>query len=178
MANIKLANVRLSFPNLFQTSTFGGDDTGKYDATFLLDKKIHKKEIDEIQEEIDALTTAKFKGKALPEDKVCLKDGDATEREEQQGMMVIKASSKRRPTVVDNNNPKPTPLVEEDNRIYAGCYVNAIISLWAQNNAFGKRINASLEGVQYWRNGEPFGPPAISADEFDAFGTSDEEIAF
>ena len=175
MANIKLPNVRLSFPNLFSTSVFGGDDTGKYDGTFLLDKKTHKAQIAEIQAGIAALTKEKFKGKALPDDRVCLKDGDETEREEQQGMMVIKASSKKRPMVINRDR---TPLVEDDNVIYAGCYVNAIISLWSQDNQYGKRINASLEGVQFCAHGEPFGPPGIGVEEFEAFGKEEDESPF
>ena len=175
MANIKLPNVRLSFPNLFSTSVFGSEDTGKYDGTFLLDKKTHKAQIAEIQAGITALTKEKFKGKALADDKVCLKDGDETEREEQQGMMVIKASSKKRPLVVDRDQ---TPLVEDDNKIYAGCRVNAIVSLWAQDNQYGKRINASLEGVQWAAHDEPFGPPGIGISEFDAFGKEEDESPF
>lgn len=173
MANIKLSNVRLSFPNLFSTSIFAGDDTGKYDATFLLDKTEHQVQIKEIEAGIVALTKETFKGKALPDDKICLKDGNETEREEQQDRMVIKASSKKRPLVIDRDR---TPLTEEDNKIYAGCRVNAIISLWAQDNQYGKRINASLEGVQFCAHDEPFGPPGIGVEEFDAFG--DDEPAF
>jgi len=174
MSRIKIQNARLSFPNLFQTASFGGEDTGKYDATFILDKKEHEKTVQEIQGVIKDLIKERFKGKALPEDRICLKDGDETERDEQQGKMVIKASTKKRPLVLDRDK---TPLTEDGNQIYAGCYVNAFITLWAQNNAFGKRINASLDGVQFCAHGEPFGPPGIDADEFDAFGEPDEHAA-
>lgn len=172
MEKIKLQNVRLSFPNLFQTSSFGGEDTGKYDATFILDKKTHAPIIKEIKTGFKALAKEKFKDKLPAEDKLCLKDGDATEREEQQGCFVVKTSSKRRPLVLDRDK---SPITEDDNIIYAGCFVNAIISLWAQNNVYGKRINASLEGVQFSMHGDPFGPPAIDADEFDAFGEVDND---
>lgn len=39
MSKIQLKAVRLSFPSLFQMGSFGGDSTGKYEATFVLDKK-------------------------------------------------------------------------------------------------------------------------------------------
>jgi hypothetical protein len=100
-----------------------------------------------------------------------LKDGDETERKEQQGCYVIKASSKKRPFVLDRDQ---TPLVAEDDKPYAGSYVNGIITLWVQNNAYGKRINASLDGVQFSAHGEPFGPPALGADAFDVFATEEE----
>jgi len=175
MATIKMQNVRLSFPNLFQTSTFGGEDTGKYDATFILDKTDHAKIIKEIDAAIKAIIKETFKGKSPGDDRLCLKDGDETEREEQQGKMIIKASTKKRPLVLNRDK---TPLTEDDGVIYAGCYVNAIISLWAQNNAWGKRVNASLEGLQFSGPGEPFGPAGIDANEFDAFGDADEEVPF
>jgi hypothetical protein len=52
---------------------------------------------------------------------------------------------------------------------YSGCYVNAVIELWAQDNKFGKRINASLMGVQFLRDGQRLsGGGVASADDFQA----------
>lgn len=163
---IKIQNSRLSFPSLFRTAVFGGEDTGKYEATFILDKEQHAEVIKQIQAEAARLMKEELKGK-IPADKVCMKDGDEQGRPEFDGAYTIKASTKRRPLVIDRDK---SPITEEDNRVYAGCYVNAIISLWAQNNQYGKRINAQLDGVQFVRDGEPFGDGGISADEFDAFG--------
>ena len=176
MSKIKIASARLSFPSLFQTAQFSGEDTGKYEATFILDKVEHAETIKGIQAQIDHLLKTELKGK-LPSDKIALKDGDESGRPEFEGKMTIKASTKRRPLVINRDK---SPITADDNVIYAGCYVHAIISLWAQSNGFGKRINASLDGVQFARDGEPFGDGGISANEFDAFGTSeeDEEIAF
>lgn len=173
---IKMKNVRLSFPSLFQTSSFGGQDTGKYDATFILDKTEHAAAIKQIKEESLSLCKEVLKVKSLPADRFCLKDGDETEREELQGKMQLKASTKKRPLVVGRDK---TPLTEEDGVIYAGCYVNAIVSLWAQDNQYGKRINGQIDGVQFWRDGEPFGSAGIEASEFDAFGDApDDDVPF
>ena len=38
---IKMASARLSFPSLFNMATFGGESTGKYEATFIVDNKEH-----------------------------------------------------------------------------------------------------------------------------------------
>lgn len=168
---IKMANVRLSFPSLFQTEVFGGDDTGKYAATFILDKKEHADVIKTINAQIAAITKDRFKGKALAPDRVCLKDGNDSDRDDYADKMTIKAATKKRPLVINRDK---TPLNESDEVIYAGCYVNAIISLWAQDNQFGKRINASLEGVQFAGHGEPFGSGGIDANEFDMFETEEE----
>ena len=162
---IKLQNVRLSFPSLFTTATFGGDDTGKYEATFILDKVEHASAIAQIKAESDRIQKEDIKAKVAG-DKLALKDGDETDRPELQGKMTIKASTKKRPLVINRDK---TPLVESDNVVYSGCYVNGIISLWGQNNQWGKRVNASLDGVQFAKDGEAFGAAGTSVDEFDDF---------
>lgn len=175
MSKVKIGNARLSFPSLFQQASFGGESTGKYEATFILDKVEHKDLIAQIKKQIETLAAeAKIKVSA---DKLCLKDGDEIGRPEMEGKYTIKASTKKRPLVIDRNK---SPITEDDNVIYAGCYVNAIVSLWAQNNQYGKRINAQLDGVQFVRDGEPFGDGGVSVSEFDAFGgeDSDDDINF
>ena len=169
---IKLKNVRLSFPSLFQTEQFGEQDTGKYAATFILDKDDNATEIKQIQDEINRLMKEELKSK-LPDDKVALKDGDEMARPEYEGKMTIKGSTKKRPLVIDRDK---TPLTDGDDKPYAGCYVNGIISLWPQNNKYGKRVNASLEGVQFSEHGESFTTGGVSVDEFDDF--DDEDDAF
>lgn len=165
MSKIKMQNVRLSFPSLFQTAQFAGDDTGKYEATFVLDKVEHAEVIKSIETQIANLSK-ELKSK-LSSDKICLKDGDELDRPEFQGKMTIKASTKRRPLVVNRDK---SPITEDDNIVYAGCYVNAIVTLWPQNNNFGKRINAQLDGVQFNRDGEPFGDAGLGVEAFDVFG--------
>lgn len=169
---IKLKNARLSFPSLFHTAKFGGEDTGKYEATFILDKAEHAAEIKAIKAAIKQLSDEKLKGKVPPSDKLCLKDGDELERPEFAGKMTIKASTKKRPLVIDKDK---SALAEADGKPYAGCFVNGILSLWAQDNQYGKRINGQLDGVQFYADGEPFGDGAISVDEFDDLSGDDAD---
>jgi hypothetical protein len=79
--------------------------------------------------------------------------------------MYVSASNKVAPLVVDKDK---SPLSEASGRPYAGCYVNASLDIWAQDNSYGKRVNATLRGVQFFRDGDAFagGAPA-SEDEFD-----------
>lgn len=171
MSNIKFKNARLSYPSLFNHGTFNGDSTGKYECTFILDKKEHAKTITEIKEKAKALIKSELKGAKLGSDRICLKDGDEQEQDELKGCYAIKVSNKNRPLVIDRNG---SPLTEEDNVIYAGCYVNGIIDLWAQNNGWGKRINGTLKGVQFYADGEAFGNDStISTSEFDVFNDDD-----
>ena len=174
MSKIKMQAVRLSFPSLFNTAKFGGEDTGKYEATFVLDKVEHAEVIAGIKAQIERLMKEELKSK-VPSDKLCLKDGDEMGRPEFEGKYTIKASTKKRPLVINRDK---SPITESDNVIYAGCYVNAIVSLWPQDNKFGKRINAQLDGVQFCRDGEAFGDGAVSVDEFDAFGGSESDDDF
>ena len=81
------------------------------------------------------------------------------------GNLYVSARSTTRPLVINNDK---SPLTEQDGKPYAGCYVNASIELWAQDNNYGKRVNASLRGVQFLRDGDAFaGGGAASEDEFD-----------
>lgn len=56
---------------------------------------------------------------------------------------------------------------------YAGCYVNASISFWAQpkGGKWGPRINANLLATQFNRDGEPLTRGGVDVDEtFEAIG--------
>lgn len=171
MSKFKMQGVRLSFPSLFNTAKFGGEDTEKYEATFILDKKIHKDLLVDIKTAIDTMCKNELKTKVAA-DKLCLKDGDETGRDEYKGKYTLKASTKKRPLVIDRDQ---SPITESDNAIYSGCYVNAIVTLWPQNNQYGKRINALLDGVQFNRDGDPFGEGAVSVSEFDAFESEEDK---
>lgn len=171
MSKIKLNNVRISFPSLFKKAVFNGVET-KFEATMLLDKDDQAEKITEIENAIKAMNKLHFKGAKLGADKICFKDGDDIDYDGYSGCMSIKAANHKRPMVIGRDK---TPLVEDDDKPYAGCYVNAIIELWAQNNEYGKRINANLLAVQFYKDGEPFGAggTTASADEFDAFDNDD-----
>ena len=162
----KLKDVRLSFPSLFRKAVFQGEST-KFEATFLLDKEKHKAVIDEIKAEINRICREDLKSK-IPSDKICLKDGDDFEYDGYAGHYSIKATNNTKPTVVNRDR---SPITEDDNVIYAGCRVNAMIELWAQNNGYGKRINCNLKGVQFFADDKPFGDGSkvAAASDFDAF---------
>lgn len=170
---IKLHNVRLSFPSVFRRENFNGEE-GKFAATFLINKESQSDKIKEIQKGIESLIADRLKGAKLKEDKICLKDGDGIEYAGYAGHMSIKASNNKRPLVL---NADKSQLTEDDGKLYAGCYVNAVIELWAQDNQYGKRINANLLGVQFFKDGEPFSDGVVaSEDDFDAFEYDEEDF--
>jgi hypothetical protein len=140
-------------------------------------KKQHAESIAEIQAAIKVAIKEKLGGAKVGADKLCMKDGDDSDYEGYAGTMSLKAANAKRPLVIDRDK---TPLAESDNRPYSGCYVNAIIELWAQNNAYGKRINANLLAVQFYKDGQPFGDAGANAsvNDFDAFDDETDDDIF
>lgn len=161
-------NVRLSYPHLFEKFVMEGDDEGKgrYSAKFLLDKDTHAEEIKAIRQHLVKLQKEYFEGK-IGGDKLFFKDGEDSGKEEQEGSWVLSASdSKRRPQVL---NKDKSVITEEDDIVYAGCYVHVLIRPWKQQHPkYGKRVNANLVGVQFARDGDRFGEePIDAASHFD-----------
>jgi hypothetical protein len=168
---IKLTNVRLSFAQLFDAKTVNGEGKPAFSATFLI--KPNDPQVKMINEAIDAVAKEKWGAKAdanlkimRTADKVCLHNGDLKANYDGfEGMLFVSARNPIRPLVVDANK---TPLTAENGKPYSGCYVNASIELWPQDNNYGKRVNATLMGVQFFRGGESFsGGGVASEDDFD-----------
>jgi hypothetical protein len=99
---------------------------------------------------------------------LALHDGATkSEYEGFEGNLFVAANSKVRPTILDQMRNE---LSQADGKPYSGCYVVALLEIWAQDHKeHGKRINANLRGVQFLRDGDAFsggGKPA-DTDEFD-----------
>ena len=168
---IKLNAVRLSFPQLFEAKTVNGEGKPAFSAAFLISPK--DPQIAMINTAISTDAAEKWGAKAdailktiRAADKTCLHSGDLKANYDGfEGMMYISARNPLKPSVVDTNR---SPLVAEDGRPYAGCYVNAVLELWTQDNNYGKRVNATLMGVQFYKDGESFvGGGVADADDFD-----------
>ena len=172
---INIKNARLSFPSIFRKATFQGGEANKYEATFLLDKDKDADQIEAIEKAIEKFKTETFgEGKAPKSLKLTgFMDGDTKDYDGYANKMALKATTSRRTVVIDRDK---TPLVEDDGRPYAGCYVNAIVSPWFSDHPTGgKQILFNLEGIQFYKDGEPFGDSSISVDAFDVFGSDDDE---
>lgn len=174
---VLLKKVRLSYPALFEAKSFEGSEP-KFSASYLIDPK--HPAIAEINKAIDTVAKEKWGAKAdavlktiKTADKTCLRNGDTKENDGYAGMFFVNASSKKRPTVVDADGK--TALVEADGKPYGGCFVNAYIEIWAMDNQFGKRVCASLGGVQFHSDGEPFASGGGN-DTFEAVG-EEESLA-
>lgn len=173
IGRILLKDVRLAFPNLFEATTVAGEGKPRYSATLLFPAEHAQHE--QIRKIIEAVAREKWKDKAqalltglYKTGKVALHDGDEKAQYDGfPGNFFVAAASQENapPTVIDRDR---SPLSRTSGRPYAGCYVNASLEFWAQDNQWGKRINCTLRGVQFYRDGDSFsaGRPADS-DEFE-----------
>ncbi len=161
--HIILKNVRVSFPHLFEKPIINGEE-GKYGATLMLENGKDDGQIQTVEKAINTLIQEKWKGKVrIPSDKRCMRDGEDKGRAEYDGYTVISANSGKAITVLDVQANKVTDPAKS--QIYAGCYVNAKIGLWAQDNKYGKRINAELLAIQFVADGESLNEAYVSEEE-------------
>lgn len=184
--NVILKNVRLAFPKIFKAEQFQGTGETAFSASFLIDPQSQAIQVREIESAMAAVAKEKWgaKGDATLKllknsDKTCLHDGnDKVDTAGYENMLYIAARSKKKPVIRDRD--AKTDLTAEDGRPYGGCYVNAVVQLWAQDTGFGKRINAKLEGLQFVKDGDAFsGSAPIDGSEFEAlddFGGADTSL--
>lgn len=171
---VKLTNKRIAFCDIFVAKAIG-DGEPRHSARFIISPK--DPEIKTIDAAIEAVAKEKWKdkfpailAKIIKDGNCCFQKGEYLDKNGEPydgfaGMFSLGAANKAKPLVIDRDK---SPLTANDGRPYAGCFVNAQVDIWAQDNAFGRRINASLSGVQFYKDGEAFtgGQPA-DADDFD-----------
>lgn len=211
---IILPDVRLAFSRNLkvpgaQKKDDGTDGILKYSATFLIDGSAEAT-IATLKDAIVAAGKKKWPSdykNFLPmlrdQKRMCMNEGphyakDGTPRRGWEGCISVSTSryaDRGRPGLFDNvagPNGMPVDLGDDPNgRIYAGCYVNAKINVYAWDHPkFGKRIMAELLAVQYSRDGDAFSgasvptadgfsavqPPSAGAADFG--GAEDDDIPF
>lgn len=163
---IRLSGVRFSYPHLDKPYK-GKDDKGeaKYGLTAMLPKKTHKAARELVQERIDQLLKENKVAK-LAKDKIFLRDGDDSSREEYEDHWTISARETRRPPLRDRQNNVVEP--EDAREVFQpGYWGDVLIRPWYQNNTYGKRVNAGLSSVQFVRKDETFGEGGISDEDLD-----------
>lgn len=168
---LKLTNVRLSFPALFEAEDYQNDGKFAYKATLLLPTNDPQKAM--IEQAILAVAKEAFKDKAAAvlaanegnPQKHCFIDGARRTYEGYEGNWALstkRPQEKGRPLVLDQAK---NPLTAADGKPYAGCYVNASVEFWAQNNTHGRCIRCTLLGVQFARDGDAFTAGTVADPE-------------
>lgn len=190
---MKITGARISFASgLFHASAFEEGQQPKFGADLILveESKVFKK-VDgkwvpaEAKDIFLAVANEAWKGHGaemlaeLEASKKALRNGDKRRNaagevyEGYEGNYYITAKNSVRPTVLDRQRQ---PITEEDGVVYSGCYVNAIVDVYANTKARTKGVFAGLQGVQFAKDGESFGGGSVaSKDAFDDLGTPESE---
>jgi hypothetical protein len=179
---LQLSMSRLSFPKLIEASANKDfpNSPKKFAADLILDPQSN--DYAKIMAEVGNLATGKWKEQATPILQMIQGDrrlrcyGSGAEKldkktmkpyEGYEGRVYISASSNedRPPIMVDaSGNPIDNANTMARNaaarKLYGGCYVNAAIRLWIQDNQFGRGIRCELIALQFAKDGEPFGEAA------------------
>lgn len=197
---VMLYNVRAAFLNVYQPSKERTDKktgekiAGQYSGSALMEKGTDqtKKNMAAVKKASDYVKEKKWgsnQPKLKPE-KVCMRDGDLEDYDGFENHFYVSANNKEQPVLITKHKDDDGKWIPaKPGQLYSGCYVNMLVSLWAQDNEHGKRVNATLEAVQFVRKGEAFaggGPidaeekfAMIEADQGEDFGgeigSSDDE---
>lgn len=184
---VSLPGVRASFLFVFDMKPGKIDEAtgnmGKpsHQGTFLFPKDTPegiklKKMIDKVIEDVKKAKWGATIPKLKPE-KLCLRDGDLEDYDGYAGHWYISSSNPGPVVVVDRDRSELTKANGGPAKLFSGAFCNATLRIWAQDNEHGKRINASLEGIQYVRKGEPFGAKPIDPnEEFPDLSDMDDDL--
>lgn len=203
MSTVLLLNVRLSFPSIIEPNVSVIKSTGKsiskYRATLLMEPEHpgYKK----FMEEVYNLAAEKWKelGKRIVDtitekNKRCFGDGNEQVSQKTmevydgyEGMKYITANNDHRVQIFKPDG-QPCDFVKNSmeyqefaRKFYPGCYVNAVVSPWLQDNpdkTIGRGVRCTLMGLQFSKHGTEFGRVAEDltgkfpevADPFDSVG--------
>lgn len=182
---VKLSGVRISYPKVFRAERFNDQPgTEAYSAVFLIPKS-NEKLMNAIKTAIKAAAAEKFpdaaKAAAFLErvkgskQQWCFRDGDVYKPDDEnyQGHMFLTARRKAADGApkVFGKNPKiggqDNLIKESDGILYAGCFVNATVELYAQTGQ-NEGMRCGLVGLQFAADGDSFGgASSAQADDFD-----------
>lgn len=165
-----LKDCRAAFLNIWEAKSFEPGAKPKFNGSFLFapnspNAKIMETAVKQVATEAwgpkaDEVL-AQIKG--IP-NKFCYRNGNSKpEYEGYPGNLFVGASNATRPKIMDRDGK--TPLIQADGRPYSGCQTHAILDIWAQDNKYGKGIQASLLGIQFVADGDAFAGGGTASEE-------------
>ena len=175
---IYLSNVRVSFPQLVEpkkTTNEKGEVRTAWSADFILppDSQQYK----QVMQQYMTLANEKWKERAqtimqmIQADRKSRCYGNGSEKinkttllpyDGYEGNAYVSAISNRQPQMIQ---PNGSPVDASNSMayqaiarsIYGGCYVNAAIRIWPQDNKHGRGIRCDLVAIQFSKDGDAFG---------------------
>lgn len=181
-----IKTVRLSFPTLFTPQEFKqGDGKPRWSATFLVepgsdaDKLIRAKIIEAAKKEWPKDWEKKLKACEGQGNKYCYIDGDTKSYDGYAGVWAL--SSHRAAKIKGNANTPPlivgknpqVVLAADSGKPYAGCYVNAKVSIYCQSGE-NPGVRCSFSVVQFAKDGDAFSTSTPKADDLEDLSVEDE----
>lgn len=167
---VKLKNVKISFPSIFNHAEYQGESRGQYEAQFLIAED--DPQLNEIKKIIAKVAKDEF-GDAWKKAKLPLTDGNEKTYDGYAGHWALKATNKNRFAIIDRDR---TPLVEADDKPRAGDVVNVLVSIYAFSNKYGSFLKAQLMALQFVEEGERYGgggQSVVIEDVFDNISGDD-----
>lgn len=174
--SVRINNVVICYPHLYERHAPPGTTNAKYGAEFLLHPEKNQVELARIHQAFQQVVKEAGKGDKLQYIKSPVKDGDTLNQEaaakgrntrpELAGMKVIRASDVNyQPAVVDRNL-QPIPEAQSG-MLFGGCVVNAFIDVYWSNNQANPGCYLGLRGVQLVDNVnvEKLGGGALDAEQ-------------
>ncbi len=158
--------VRASYANIFNPKSINGSEP-KYSCSLLISKKDKatlsriRTAISDLMKDPDAIATWKNSTKNL---KTPLRDGD-TERDDDAyaDHYFLNANSKQKPQIVDRDR---NPIYDEE-EVYSGCYVQAVITLFPYNQNGNKGIGVGLNAIRKIKDGDRLGGNVVVDADYD-----------
>lgn len=170
-----LPNVRLSFPKLIEATASQPGATPKFSADFIMAP--NNPSFAQFMGEVGKMATEKWKEHATAVLQVVQTDrklrcfGNGAEKIDKKtykpyngydGMVYISANSNadRPPKIMKPDGTEATTDMERlalARKLYGGCYVDAAVRTWPQDNQFGRAIRCELIAIQFKSDGESFG---------------------
>lgn len=189
IGKVTVLGQRLSFASLFEPNVQKQDDgttRETWKTNLLIAKDTASEQVGVFKGKrmplLDALKAAseeakekkwgpKAKQPKLKPDRVFLRDGDLEDWEGYADNFYISANASLsdRPSVITNRKDGNGNWIEAEpggrGSPYSGCFVNAVLLIWCQDNEHGKRVNAQVKAVQFFKDGEAFGAAPVNPNE-------------
>ena len=184
VTTIKIENARLAFPAIYEPKPFKPGMPPKYHADLVItpDNPSWAKFL----ERATRLAGDKFGDIAegvmtnIQQDKRlrCFRSGSEKLSQKTmkvyegyEGMKYVHGINDEQPALFNGAGEviDPTDALGDPTKFYGGCYVNAIVSPWIQDNQYGRAIRCNLLALQFRGDGAKFSAkPVMGVGTFDA----------
>ena len=183
--NVRLNNVTLTYPSVYQKSVYEGQET-KYQTGIILKK--NDENYKALKEKYEAICQEAIADKKLTRAQLtpwirplggtkgivvdCAQDPDKYQGPRFENAVILTAKNEYKPYVV---NRILEPIEESENEVYGGCVCNASVTLYIYHKVY-KGIGVQLNGIQKVKDGEPFGAARLAVE--DMFEEIDEATMY